>query len=99
MLKSLLLTCFAFTAALSFAQAPPNDNCADAIAVTAGVTYDFNTTDATTDGPFHGDSPCPSATNDTLWKDVWYVFTPDFSGLADWTLCGSVFYDSKIAVY
>lgn len=87
-----------FACALA-AQAPPNDNCTDAIDVSSGQTVSFNTIEATTDGPLHLNSPCPSATNDTLWNDVWYRYTADFTGLLDWSLCGTASYDTKIAVY
>lgn len=100
-MKSFLpLFLFLLFAVTLFAQ-PANDNCADAITIVAGTPISFSTIDATTDGPFHpaATTPCPSTSNDTLWNDVWYVFTPDFTGLADWTLCGTVNYDSKIAVY
>ncbi|MFQ5445748.1 MAG: T9SS type A sorting domain-containing protein [Saprospiraceae bacterium] len=100
MLKRLLPITFLLLFGVSlFAQAPPNDNCADAIAVTAGDMVMFNTAEATTDGPFHPNSPCPSSDNDTLWRDIWYVFTPDFTGFADWSLCGTANFDTKIAVY
>jgi hypothetical protein len=81
------------------AQVPANDNCADAIEVLLDEVVAFNTTEATTDGPLHLNSPCPSSDNDTLFRDIWYKFTPDFSGLANWTLCGTADFDTKIAVY
>ncbi len=100
MMKNLLLLTFFLCYGLVLSgQAPPNDNCADAITVSTGDEVMFSTLNATTDGPFHPDSPCPSAQNDTIWNDIWYVFTPDFTGLADWSLCGTANFDTKIAVY
>ncbi len=99
MKKNLLLSFFLSCSFLLAAQAPPNDNCADAIDVATNEVVSFNTTEATTDGPLHLDSPCPSSDNDTLFRDIWYRFTPDFTGLADWTLCGTADFDTKIAVY
>ncbi|MBI5916395.1 MAG: T9SS type A sorting domain-containing protein [Bacteroidetes bacterium] len=81
------------------AQVPANDDCANAIVVTAGVAVDFNTLEATTDGPFHPNSPCPSAVNDTLFRDVWYTYTATFDGLLDFSLCNTANFDTKIAVY
>ncbi len=81
---------------------PENDNCIDAVAVVAGETVSFSTIGATTDGPFHPNdtSPCSSSTNnDTLFSDIWYVFTAEFTGLAEWSLCGTADFDTKIAVY
>lgn len=99
MKKNLLLTLLLFWSVFLAAQAPPNDNCSDAIDVTLNEIVAFNTTEATTDGPLHLDSPCPSSSNDSLFRDIWYRFTPDFTGLADWTLCSTADFDTKIAVY
>lgn len=99
MKKTLLLTILlVFSLGLS-AQVPPNDNCEDAINVTEGETVSFSTIDATTDGPFHTDVSCQSSDNDTIFADIWYRFTPTFTGKADWSLCGTTDYDSKVAVY
>lgn len=81
------------------AQVPANDDCANAIVVTVGVAVDFNTLEATTDGPFHPNSPCPSTANDTLFRDVWYTYTATFDGLLDFSLCNTANFDTKIAVY
>ncbi len=81
------------------AQVPANDNCDQAAEVLLGETVSFQTTEATTDGPLHLDSPCPSSTNDTLFRDIWYRFTAPESGLVDWSLCGTADFDTKIAVY
>ncbi|MBK8566444.1 MAG: T9SS type A sorting domain-containing protein [Saprospiraceae bacterium] len=93
-----LLTVFSFLV-IGFGQAPPNDNCANAIVAVTGVNVSFTTVDATTDGPFHPNSPCPSAVNDTIWTDIWYTYTADFSGLCDFSLCNNATFDTKIAVY
>ena len=100
-MKFQLLPFFLLSCTRGILAQPANDNCADAITVTTGEIVSFSTLEATTDGPFHPNdtSPCAASDNDTLFRDIWYVFTPDFSGLADWTLCGTVDYDSKIAVY
>ncbi|MEL6866578.1 MAG: hypothetical protein AAFP19_19285, partial [Bacteroidota bacterium] len=79
MKRTLLFSLIYLCAFSLFAQAPINDNCADAIPVGRDSTVDFSTITASTDGPFHVDSPCPSAENDTIWNDIWYLFTPDFT--------------------
>ncbi len=83
------------------AQAPPNDNCADAIAID-GETVDlvFSTVNANTDGPAHPDD-CPSigSTPDSVYNDIWYRFTPDWSGRAEFSVCGTADFDTKIMVY
>ena len=90
---------FALFAAKVMAQIPANDNCADAIAVVAGNMVIFSTLEATTDGPLHLNSPCPSAQNDTLFRDIWYKYTATFDGLLDFSLCNTANFDTKIAVY
>lgn len=90
-----LLSFFLFCGCI-YAQ-PANDNCADAIVVVAGDIVDFNNIDATIDGPFH--PSCVSNTNDTIFADIWYSFTPSFSGFADWSMCATADFDTKIAVY
>lgn len=100
-MKSILpfVLCLFFVSQL-FAQ-PTNDNCDNPITVLAGETISFSTIEATTDGPFHpaATTPCPSSLNDTLFNDIWYVFTADFDGLAEWSMCGTADFDTKIAVY
>src|SRR5438876_10212641 len=70
----LLPGCFAPLCGL--AQAPPNDACAGAIALTEGVTYPANTTLATSFGDAalgcRGDAS----------NGVWFIYRPTFSGLA-----------------
>lgn len=86
-----------------FAQ-PANDNCADAIAIGEVGNETFSTIDATTDGmigPNHIAS-CPGNANteiDSIYNDIWYAYTPTFTGDALWSLCGQTAFDTKIAVY
>lgn len=81
------------------AQAPPNDNCADAIAIDTG-TYAFTTVNANTDGPGHpNDCASSGSTPDSCYNDVWYLFTADFTGLAEFSTCATANFDSKIIVY
>lgn len=83
---------------------PPNDNCADAIAIGEVDSELFTTVDATTDGPIGPlqIDACPGnadADIDSIYNDVWYLYTPSFTGTALWSLCGQTAFDSKIAVY
>lgn len=90
---------FLCLAATGLAQ-PANDDCADAIAIGEVTDLDFSTIGATTDGPFHPDSPCPGGGDpDSLYNDIWYLYTPTFSGQAIWSMCGTANFDTKIAVY
>ena len=81
---------------------PANDNCSDAITVSAGEEISFSTIGSTTDGPVHAtdSAPCFSTSpNDTLFSDIWYSFTPAFTGIVEWSMCGTADFDTKIAVY
>ena len=101
MFKQLLVTfLFAlFFAAVGYAQ-PANDNCADAEVLPGPGTYNFTTIDATTDGPDHPND-CASAgtTPPITYNDVWYSFTPNWTGYAIFSTCGTANFDTKIIVY
>ncbi len=75
---------------------PPNDDCADAIAVGLGVT-NFDTTDATTDGP---DEPnaCLNSGDSNVGSDIWYSHVATCTGDLTIDLCGSG-YDTRLAIY
>lgn len=75
---------------------PANDNCADAIEVSYGTT-NFNTTNATTDGP---DEPigCDFNSYTHVENDIWYEFVAYSNCSHTFSLCGSG-YDTKIAIY
>lgn len=80
----------------------PNDLCADAIPIGEVTDLDFITAGANTDGPLHLDSPCPSNTEpeiDSIYNDVWYLYTPTFTGTCLFTTCGTADFDTKIAAY
>jgi hypothetical protein len=81
---------------------PTNDDCSAAIAIGEVTDMMFSNIDATTDGPYHLDSPCPGASEDgqdSIYNDMWYAFTPTFTGNAEWTLCNTADFDTKIGVY
>lgn len=88
--------CFYLT---GFAQ-PANDLCENATAIGTSIDLDFSTVDAETDGPEHANDCVSSGSTGTVtWNDVWYRFTPDFTGTAEFSTCGTADFDTKIFVY
>ena len=79
---------FTFTACIEQAQAPENDNCADATPVGDVTDLAFSTSGATFDGP----GLCQTAPN------IWYCYTATCDGNGYVSVCGSS-YDTKIAAY
>jgi hypothetical protein len=78
---------------------PVNNFCANAIPVFLGLDQDFSTADATTDGPDHPDNPCFGFNSLSADNDIWYTFTPDYTGFAEWATCNTINFDSRLAVY
>ena len=70
------------------AGAPPNDDCAGAIALSEDMVSTMNTGAATDDT-----TPCLG----TCSKAVWFTYTPDCDGTATVQTCGSDF-DTKLEV-
>jgi hypothetical protein len=98
----LLLTLLAFTAFSipAFAQ-PVNDECENAIPITSG-THDFTTLEATTGDSGAYPATCPAgggSSSDSLYNDVWFIYTADFTGLAEFSTCGTADYDTNVAIY
>jgi len=80
--------CVSMLATLPVALAqPPNDDCADAIAIGDG-TFFFTNEGATTDGPTH----CG------LRRDIWFTYTASCTGVATVQTCDITF-DSAVAAY
>jgi hypothetical protein len=77
--------------------AAPGDTCDDAIPASLGA----NPVD--TNGAFTNGDPLPAECASfgavTMFNDVWYTFTPSESGLYEVSTCGSVDFDSRLAVY
>jgi hypothetical protein len=71
-------------------QAPANDLCSGAIAITPG-SYAGTTGFAGTEGA----APCGLSINA---PDVWYSFVPDADGLARFNTCGSA-YDTVVSIH
>ncbi len=70
-----------------------NDFCGDAIDVQLGATL-FSNIDCTTDGPAF---PCEPA--DGASRDVWFRFTPTFTGKVRVSTCGSADFNTILSVY
>ena len=88
------------TVVLEFApDRPENDDCDEAIEVFLGTGQQFETTTASTDGPDHPDNPCFGFGSLTADNDIWYTFTPDFTGSVLWSTCDMINFDSRLAVY
>ena len=98
-MKHFYTLCLCFVSAVCLAQ-PANNDCINAVPINEVQDLEFTTVDATTDGPFHPDSPCPSNSDlDSIYSDVWYAYTATFTGNCFWTTCGTADFDTKIAVY
>ena len=89
-----------FTVSEFIDMSPPNNDCANAVEIFLGEDQTVNNINATTDGPDHpGNSACFGFGVITAQADVWYTFTPDFTGSVLWSTCDEVNFDSRLAVY
>ena len=78
---------------------PANDECADAISVGLG-SHDFSTVDATTGIPgFPQNCPSDDSSSDSLYNDIWYTYTAEFTGQVEFSTCGMAGFDTNLAVY
>ncbi|MEM8586379.1 MAG: T9SS type A sorting domain-containing protein [Bacteroidota bacterium] len=78
----------------------PNDFCATATTITLGEDQPITNVGATTDGPSHpGNEVCFGFNFPTMDADVWFDYTADLTGTVRFNLCGSISFDSRIAVY
>ncbi|MDZ4830909.1 MAG: hypothetical protein SGJ09_12015 [Phycisphaerae bacterium] len=85
-----------FSTSLAFG-APPNDECADAIPITAVVTL-FCTNCATTDGP-PLDPSCDEGFGLSFVDDIWFSYLATASGEVCVSTCGVANFDTRLAVY
>ena len=76
---------------VTFVMSVPNDQCADAIALTNAVPHSMNTDGATS-------TEAPPTCGSPFGKGVWYKFTPQASGQVIVSTCGSDF-DTVLEVY
>ncbi len=98
MKKNLLFILALFATNFLIAQVPANDNCADAQVIALNDVLDYSTLEATTDGPVHPDAGC-FGVNDSIPKDIWFVFTPDTDDIVIVSNCGTSFFDSRMVIY
>lgn len=74
------------------------DDCADATPISGMRTFQFDNTNATTDGAPH--PLCNYFGNDTITRDVWFDWTSTLTGTATLSICPSgTSVDTKVAVY
>ena len=77
----------------------PANNCATAAtAVSGDGTVNFTNVGATKDGPDHAAATCSSG-NNFFWNDVWFKVAVVANGELSASLCGTVPFDSKLAIY
>lgn len=75
--------------------APANDNCADAIPISNGLTA-FSTIGATTDGNAHAGG-CQF--DGQTYNDIWFTYSADCTGNLTVETCGIADYDTDLVVY
>lgn len=77
----------------------PANNCATAATVfSADGTLNFTNVGATKDGPDHPAATCSSG-NNFFYNDVWFKVTAVANGELSASTCGTVPFDSKLAIY
>ena len=79
------------------ADAPDNDLCGDAIVVGLG-DIQYSTIDAGTDGPELPQS-CNEGFGNVFGADIWYSFTPGYTGALRISTCNQADYDTRLAAY
>ncbi len=88
------------TVILEVIDGPANGFCFSAIDIGLVTGQAFSTVDAITDGPNHpGNNACFGFGSITVNADIWYNFTPDFTGFVEWSTCGTADFDTRLAVY
>ena len=80
-----------------FAGVNGSDDCATATAIGGSGSWSCDTTAATTGT--EGQSSCYAFGTSALPLDIWYEWTADVTGDAIVGTCGTINWDSKIAVY
>jgi|GEM_PF-1662912 len=73
------------------------DDCSAAEPISGEGAFDFDTTTATTDGLAH--PACDFFGNDTIFNDVWFLWTAEADGATTIETCGGTALDTKLAVY
>ncbi len=76
------------------ADPPPNDACADSLAILAGDTA-YTTLGATTDGSAHASCQFDGQT----YNDIWFDYIADCTGALTIATCGQADYDTDLVLY
>ncbi len=76
-----------------------NDSCTTPEAIVGTGTFNFDCTTATTGSAGQGEGLCYAFASTAVDQDVWFEWTPDFSGMVIITTCGGSTDDTKIAAY
>lgn len=105
MMRSQLLASLSFSVVLSIAlathakaQAPSNDDCANATTVGYGL-FSFDTTHATTDSPDLTGWCHVTSSDNQNYNDVWFRFTPQTGGCPYVSTLGLAGFDTKISIF
>jgi hypothetical protein len=83
---------------VSIAAIPPEDNCATPGTMAGQGIFTYDTTAATTGTEGQLETNCDFFAQTSIGFDVWYTWTPDATGLATLTTCGTA-WDTKIAIW
>ena len=76
-----------------------SDSCTTPELIAGTGTFSFDCTTATTGIEGQGEGLCYAFASTAVDQDVWFEWTPDFSGMAIITTCGGTTEDTKIAAY
>ena len=99
LLHAILAVVLIFAVQDSLLAQPANDECENAIAVGFG-SHDFSSIDATSGGPaFPQNCPSDDSSSDSLYNDIWYLYTADFTGLVQFSTCSMADFDTNLGVY
>ena len=82
----------------STGASPANDCATDPQVLKTSGIYDFDTTNAETDGPAQPQCGSPAGA-EQLDKDVWFTYTMSGDGFLQAVTCGYLTWDTKVAAY
>jgi hypothetical protein len=75
------------------------DSCVTPDVISGGGPFAFDTTLASTGAEGQNEAICNNAGQIGINRDVWFTWTPSFTGFADLTTCTMATFDTKVAVY
>lgn len=74
-----------------------NDECDECLPISGDGTFDFDNTNATSNGPDHPE--CDKFGTQAIDNDVWFCWTAPCNGDVALSTCGLTAVDTKVAVY